>query len=274
LAAADPDDLASDATREALRLLNALRLSIIGSISSAPEPLSGALFGLLREIDEQILTFQRELTGAMGRHVETAAAAGDEAVLDDLRAGGLQPPLSYMGVDPVLVRTAADYVADLVTGLASDARQRISREIRLAALGGMSTTELIDRIGRNLTDPSVFGTIATRAEMIARTEVSRVRSMAFADQSLEAAQRFPGLRKVWEHSSSSPGFTTFQARQSRPNHVRLWSETSANPIPVDAPFDLGNGITAMYPHDPVLPAKEVVACRCRMRLVAPEPEEV
>lgn len=268
MAAADPDDLADDATREALRLLNALRLQIIGSIGSAPEPLSGSLFGLLREIDGLIVTFQRELSGAMGRHIEVAAQAGDDAVLDDLRAAKLEVPLSWMGVSPTLVRTSAAYVADLVTGLSSDARQRITREVRLAALGGMSSSDLIDRIGRNLTDPSVFGTIATRAEMIARTEVSRVRSMAYAEQATEAAGRYPGMLKKWVHSSSAPGATAFQAGRARPNHVRV---AALDPIPMDQAFDLGS-VTAMYPHDPSLPAKEVVGCRCRLQLVAPEPE--
>lgn len=272
MAAAEPDDISDAATREALRLLNALRLSIIGSISSAAEPLSGALFGLLREIDGLIVIFQRDASAAMRRHVEMAANAGDEAVLDDLRAAKLEVPLAYMGVNPTLVRTAAEYVADQITGLSSDARQRITREIRLAALGGMSTSDLIDRIGRNLIDPSVFRTIAVRAEMIARTEVSRVWSMAHADQSREAAERYPALRQVWEHASTSSGFTAFQARQSRANHVRVAQETAANPIPVGELFDLGRGVMARYPHDPALPAREVVGCRCRVRLVAPETE--
>ena len=270
--AADPDDIADDATREALRLLNALRRETIGAILSASEPLSGSLRGLLAEIDTLIVTFQREFSGVMARHVEAAAQAGDDAVLSDLRAARLEVPLAYLGVSPTLVRMASAYVADLVTGLSSDARARISREVRLAALGGMSTTQLIDNIGRNLTDPSVFGTIATRAEMIARTEVSRLYSMAYAEQSTESAQRYPGMRQVWEHSQSSPGFTAFQTRNSRPNHIRVWQETSANPIPVGALFDLGGGVMARYPHDPNLPAKEVVGCRCRIRLVAPDPE--
>lgn len=272
MAAADPDDLGNDATTEILRLLNALRREVIGSILSASEPLSGALRGLLREIDGLIVTFQREASGVMARHVERAANAGDEAVLDSLRSARLEVPLSYMGVNPQLVRTAAEYTADLITGLASDARQRITREIRLAALGGTSTQDLIDRIGRSLTSPSVFGTVATRAEMIARTEVSRVRSMAYAEQAQEAAGRYPGMKKMWVHSTQAPGATAFQTYRARPKHVAIANETAANPIPIDQPFDLGD-VTAMYPHDPALPARHVVGCRCRMVLVAPEPED-
>lgn len=272
MVAADPDDIGQQATSDALRLLNALRLATIGSILSAPEPLSGSLRLLLAEIDGLIVTFQREASGAMGRYVELAALAGDESVIDDMRRARLEVPLSYSGVSPTLVRTASEYTAELITGLSSDMRARIAREVRLAALGGMSTSDLIERIGRNLTSPSVFGTIATRAEMIARTEVSRLYSMAAAEQSAETAARYPGMRQVWQHSSSSPGFTTFQRRKSRANHIRVWERTSANPIPVGELFDLGGGLMARHPHDPNLPAKEVVGCRCRIRIVAPEPE--
>lgn len=269
MAAADPDDIGADVAREMLDILEGYRREVIGMILSAREPLSGSLRGLLAEIDTLIARLSRDLGNAMTRGATIAANAGDEAVLDAMRSAQVEVPLSMLGVSPQLVRVASEYAAELITRVPSVVRGQIATQVRLAALGGVPTTTLIDRIGRNLTSPSIFGTVARRAEAIARTEVSRVRSMAYEEQGAEVAQRYPGTTKVWEHASTSPGFTTFQRRSSRPNHVRISRETNANPIPFDALFDLGGGITARYPHDPSLPASEVVSCRCRLRIVLP-----
>lgn len=237
------DDLSDDAAVAVLDLLGELRVNVVAAIVSARDPLQSTYRQLLREIDGMIAGFERNAIVAMNGHIERAATAGDESVLDDARAGGLEIFLSYMGVSPTLVRTAAEYSADLISGdLSPRARAEISRQIRLAALGGLSTTELITRIGKNLTDKSVFKTLADRAEAIARTEVSRVRAMAAFEQGSELVARYPGIRKRWEHASSSPGFTRHQRRMSRPNHVRLARETRETPIPWEEDFNLGSGI--------------------------------
>jgi hypothetical protein len=269
---ADLDQLQNDAADEALTLLERYRKEVLAAIVSTRAPLSAYLRQLLAEVDQLIARFQSELSATMRRQIGLAADNGDQAVLEDAQAAGVDVPLSYTGVSEQLVRTATEYVSELVTNLATDARGRITREVRLAAMGGMPLQQLVDRIGRNLTSPSVFGTIATRAEMIARTEVSRVRNMAYAAQGQELAQRYPQMKKRWVHSIGSPGFSKHQRSHSRPNHVALSDITADEPIAMDAAFDLGNGITAMYPHDPALPASETVNCRCRLLLVPPPPE--
>lgn len=268
--AADPETLADDATIATLDVLNALRKEVLASILATREPLSSTYRDLLREINALIVTFQRRLTHTMTPHIETAASAGDQQVLDDAIAAGLTVPMSYVGVSPTLVRTAADYSASLITALSDEARNAISREIRLAALGGRTTTDLIARVGKNLTDPSVFTSLSARAEAIARTEVSRVRNMAYDDQGQELAARYPGMTKKWVHSTQAPRASSHQRSTARANHVALAERTAAKPIPFDASFELGNGLTARYPHDPLLPASEVVNCRCRAVLIAPE----
>lgn len=268
---ADLDQLTDEAAEAVLALLERYRVEVLALLLATREPLSAQLRGLLLEVDLVLARLRRELEPVLVRHLRLAAGAGDQAVLAALTRAGFAVPLGYVGVSEQLLRTAAAYVADLVTGLTLDARARITREVRLAALGGTSTTDLIARIGRTLDDPSVFRTLALRAEAIARTEVSRVHNMAWSEQAREINGRYPGMRKVWEHSTSSPGFTLHQRRQSRPEHVALWRRTTAEPIPVDAPFRFPDGTTAMYPHDPSLPAGHVVNCRCRARLIAPPP---
>lgn len=260
------DTLSDDAARTALGLLNELRRQCLASILSAREPLSTSYRALLAEIDALIVTYQRQFTTQMGQALQVAAEAGDAAVLADAKAASLDVPLSYVGVSPQLVATAADYSSSLITALASDARARITNAVRLAALGGSSTTDLVVQIGKNLNSASVFGTIAARAEAIARTEVSRVLNTAWHEQAAQLAERYPGMQKAWEHSVGAPGATKHQRRTARPNHVALSQD---DPIPFSERFDLGNQITAAHPHEWSLPASETVGCRCRLRLVPP-----
>jgi len=271
VAARELDSLMEDANRAMLALLDDFRKSVLLALIQAQEPFSATYRQLLREVDALLAQTQAQMTRTMAEHLEVAANAGDDAALDEVRSfiGSVN---SYVGVSEVLVRTSAEYVADLITAITNEARATITREVRLAALGGMTTTELIDRIGKTLDSPGVFKTLAARAEAIARTEVARIRNTAHFEQAKELSDKYEGVRKVWEHSGSSPGFSGHQRRQSRPNHIRTWQRTSEEPIPVADDFNLGSGITARYPHDPLLPASETVHCRCRVRLVAPEPK--
>lgn len=251
--AAEPiDELSDQTTRNAIDLLERLRREVVASIVSAPEPYSSSLRPLLREVDTLLAQYRNEMSRLMGQAVEQAAGLGDASVLADVTAAGIEVPLTYVGVSPELIRVSAEYTADLVQGLSDDARARIARDIRLGAAGGTSTTDLIAQIGRNLKDKSTFATIAARAEAITRTEVSRVYSTAYHEQGAELHERYKGMRKTWVHA----GF----GLHSRENHIRVASVTAETPIPFDERFELGGGITAMFPHDPSLPAGEVVHC--------------
>lgn len=271
MATVDPfDQLQEEVAREVLALLEALRREVLGAIVAAPEPLATALRGLVAEIEAASAQTERQLQAVLAGAVRRAAELGDAAAVAEVQQA-LPDVRAYVGVSETLLRVAGAYVSELVADLAADARARITRELRLAALGGTSTTALIARIGVSLDTPGTFRSIAARAEAIARTEVSRIRNMAHAEQSQELAQRVPGLRKVWEHASSSPGFSPHQRRMSRPGHVRLAARTARAPIPVGSPFRLGP-YRPMYPHDPGLPTDEVLHCRCRVRLVVPATE--
>lgn len=267
--AAELDDLMDDAANAVLALLREFRKDLLAQILATREPLSASYRLLLREVDELIGQYQARLTRTMTEHLTIAANAGDDAALDEIRA--VVDVRSYVGVSDTLLRASAEYVASLVQGISNEARAAITREIRLAALGSRTVTELIDAIGRTIESPGVFRNLHARSEAIARTEVARVRAIAHFQQAEELAVRVPGMRKVWEHSSSSPGFTPHQRSMSRPSHVRAWQRTSENPIPIDEDFTLEPGVTARYPHDPRLPASHAVNCRCRVRLVAPDP---
>lgn len=268
--AADPDALGEAAARAMLEVLRALRREVAASVLAAGPGYAAGYRALLADVDRLTAAFAAGAKAAVRGPLALAAASGDDAALADARRARLDVPLSYLGVSDQLVRTATDYVFTLLDGVTARVRERITREVRLAALGGQSFTALAERLAADLNaTPKVFTEEARSVEFVARTEVSRLRNMAYADQAGQLADRYPWLRKRWLHSASAPGATTAQRRAARPNHVEAAAETAARPIPFAAAFDLGSGITARYPHDPLLPASETVGCRCRLMLVAP-----
>jgi hypothetical protein len=163
-------------------------------------------------------------------------------------------PLSYVGIQAgatEISRTALEivqgYSADLITNLSRDAAAKINAEISMGILGGKTPWEVMQAIGRNLDDPSVFKTIAVRAETITRTELARVNSLAREARIrgvVEANPKMVWLKK-WISSKKA---------HSRPHHALL------NGTTVGVERNFPGGIP--YPHAPGLPAKEVINCGC------------
>lgn len=251
--AADPDRIADEAAAAVIALLRDVRRQVIETLLATPDRFQQVHRERLAEIDGLIGQYEASLKNALSAPIRQAAEAGDEAALAPLLRANVEVPAVFVGVSPGLVQTAAQYQADLITDLGNWARGQITKEVRRAALGNTPITDLIQRIGVNLQDRSIFKTIRDRAEAIARTEVSRVYNTAYAEQSRDIADRYEGMMKEWVHA----GF----GLHSRANHVRLDGVV----IPFDEEFDLGKGITAPHPHHWSLPAGEVVHCRCRMR---------
>lgn len=153
--------------------------------------------------------------------------------------------------------------AELVTGLSQDAVDKITFEVRRALLGGQNITQVIKNIGGSITRGR-FKTIADRAEFIARTEINRVLNTATIARTEQVVERIPGLKKFWIHSADN---------RVRPSHETVGRATNptfgGTPIPIKQKFTVG-GYKANGPHDPSLPASEVINCRCRLGYVVPD----
>ena len=163
-------------------------------------------------------------------------------------------PLSYVGIQAggtEISRSALEivqgYSADLITNLSRDAAAKINAEIAMGILGGRTPWEVMQAIGRNLDDPSVFKTIAVRAETITRTELARVNSLAREVRIEDVVAANPDVRwlKKWISSGKA---------HPRPHHAAL------NGVTVRVDKNFPGGIP--YPHAPGLPAKDVINCGC------------
>ena len=156
---------------------------------------------------------------------------------------------SFPAIDTTVLGIMQGYGADLIKGLAKDAALRINNEITMGLMGQKTPYEVMQAVGANLTDKSIFTSIAARAETIVRTEAGRVLEAASQARLEAAAGLVPGLQKQWFHGEN--------VRVPRPSHLAVVEQIRD----VDKPFDVG-GEKLMYPRDPAGSAKNTINCSC------------
>jgi len=156
-----------------LPILEDARQHVVAAIASSKgfdlayyETLKKKIEGL---IDDAGAAINRELqTGTPG-----AMAAGKALPLEAFRLGGAAVKVPIISLERGLVQAFATYTADLITGISVAAKQNISGEILRGIMAGTRPEDVIAAIGKNLDDPSIFKSVADRAETIYRTETAR-----------------------------------------------------------------------------------------------------
>lgn len=152
-------------------------------------------------------------------------------------------------IDMAALSIMQDFSTDLVVNLSKDAARKVSMEMSMGIMGQKSPYEVMQAVGRNLKDKSIFKSIAARAETITRNECGRVMEMAGQARRENAAKVVPGLGKEWKHGSGS--------RVPRLTHVAVDGQTRK----ADEDFDV-NGEKLSYPRDPKGSAKNTINCGC------------
>jgi len=152
-------------------------------------------------------------------------------------------------IDTAALSIMREFTTDLVQGLTKDAVRKINQEITMGIMGQKTPYEVMVGVGRNLKDPSVFKSIAARAETITRTECGRVLEAASQARRENAAKVVSGLQKQWMHGET--------AKVPRITHLAAHGQIRN----IDEPFDVG-GEKLMYPRDPAGSAKNTVNCGC------------
>lgn len=255
------DDVSNKAVKASWKLLDELRRSIADQISDAVgrgKTLEvQRLQQVLADVNRLSEDFAVEVSAKLGREIERAWQAG-QAVSGVTIPALSSPSLATLGV-------AQSYVADLVTKMTNEMKAELTRQIRLATLGGTSPLQLMrdlsDYLGSKhalkagtIAGETVEG-IAYRAEVITRTELNRVFNESAWRRIEDRAQAIPGMTKTWITAGDG---------RVRVSHERLNDVT----IPVDEDFEVeaddGTIYAARGPHDPRLPAGEVIMCRCRL----------
>ena len=199
---------------------------------------------LLNSIEFQIANFTQKARAEASGLIKEAWGKGTSLIDDPLAVNGI-----YTGfaISTSVLDTLSDFVFHKIKNLSDDAWVKIRGELTLGMLGGKTPQEVAKAIGKNLTDPSIFSSIAQRAEVITKTEMGRAFSTAAQTRMEQAAQHVDGLEKQWLHAG--------HPKKPRTAHMAAHGQH----VPVNEPFNIG-GMKMMYPRDPAAPLEEVINC--------------
>lgn len=265
------DRLEAEQVRGAMRMLADLRWRLLDALAAIPPQADGTYSAtvrraLLDSVQAQMVAYGQRYSTFTLEGLERAWMAGAQAMPEAFEAAGLEsfftPDLSRAQID-----VASQFTTDLIRNLTTQIRERITREITLAVLGGKPAFQVMQEIARVLrTVPGRegMGTFAYQAERIVRTEMNRAYSLANEARQQQVAATVPDMRKYWVDAEDA---------RVRPAHAEAGSRYrpggDPGPIPVKDAFSVG-GERMRYPHDPLASAKNTIFCRCRVVLFHPE----
>lgn len=235
-------------TEAMLGVLRDLQRQVIGELGQASLGSWDAyhLKKMLNALERQVANFENAAKKEASGRLDIMWDQGAALVEDPLRVSGI-----YTGfnLSTSSLKVLKDFAFHKIEGLSASAWDKVKSELTLGVLGGKTPQEVASAIGRNLEDPSIFGSLGARAEAITKTEMGRVFSSASQKRMEEAAGYVEGLEKMWRHAG--------HPRVARQFHLAL----NGHHVPVNEPFLVGS-VTMMYPRDPAAPVSEVVNCGC------------
>lgn len=244
--------LKGDSTKEFVSIVDKMRQEVILAIAESGE-INPITSSVLKQRMEQITKdYEAKFEQALSDNQRRLFIKGIQLVDKTVKAGDIMMGVAYLSEQKL--ELLKGYNAELVKGITDTARQRIAQEIDLAVLGQKPAGDVIRAIGRNLKDPSVFGTIAKRAEVIHRTEVNRIQEIGTADRIKQVSQQIPDLSKKWIHSNVGI---------PRSGHLLLNGQIIKATEKYKLVGEDGHVYLIDGPLDPILPVGEVANCRCK-----------
>ncbi len=168
--------------------------------------------------------------------IAEAIAFGGKQIFDELGVGE-----QFLLTDPAVINVMRMRVPKLVA-INTVTRKRVAQSLADGMEKGETVAELAQRIRND------FSFSSTRAMTIARTETAGAVSGG-----RHIGMQKSGIRKkAWLSARDGHVRDTHRAADAR---------YTANPIPIDTPFEVGEAML-MHPGDPAGPAKEVINCAC------------
>lgn len=199
------------------------------------------------------------------------------------------------------IALAGQYIGDQITTIPQDVVTRVSRTLAMMSLGQKSPSLVAAALARE------FDMTRSHAETIVRTEGKRLQNFGaearIRDASAAAKRQGLTVNRIWLHNTASDeiekqrkaNIATHKASKkagsgrwsrqqpytARPHHKAMHLVA----VPVDAKFTLtnehGDSWQVDGPHDPILPAEEVINCHCdrairidreKLKVWSPPPE--
>lgn len=202
---AQSDNLDDQAVANAIEVIRRLQAAIVLEIQQADNENRYNVF-YLRHLQAEVQRLSREMARQYSREVgeflepaweagekaaavgETEAAAQAEAASAEISGTLSVAPLPH--ITPADLGIQTEFSADLITGLEETARETISQEIVVAVQTGRSPAELIRKLSQKI-EEGPFRTVEQRAEVIARTEMSRLHSLGFEKRTMQIEAAYP-----------------------------------------------------------------------------------
>ncbi len=235
-------------TEAMLAIIEDLRKQVIGRLGEAAVGSwdQYQLRRMLDSIEYQVSNFSEKAKAEADGLLDKSWGFGENLVDAPLKVTGL-----YYGyhISTSSLDALKDFTFHKINELSNVAWNKLKGELTLGMMGGKSPQEVASAIGKSLRRPSIFGSIAERAEVITQTEMGRVFSTAAQMRMKQAAQYVPDLQKVWIHAG--------HPKKARPSHLAAHGQH----VPVNEPFNIG-GVEMMHPRDPRAPIGEVIRCGC------------
>ncbi len=243
--------LTTEQTAELKALVEQARKDTIEALSKATKDwLISDRRAVLAQLDTILTRFEAQ--ASLG--LQKVQTAGWEAGANLVTASGVAVS-TLPHLDPAALSIALSTSPDLITNVTDEVRGKVATMIRLAALAQRSPLDVMKEIG-SVTGKGVFANAFARGEAIYRTEAGRMLSTANYARQRQLEERDPGWMKEWH---------AVLDLRTRLDHAKA----NGQRVKMNGLFVVG-GYTALYPHDPELPARESVHCRCISIAVRPE----
>lgn len=190
--------------------------------------LQSAIADVVREMSERT-------AGALSTGLADAYGIGAEIVDIGLRAAkGLE--ITAPVITARTLSVVAPFSAQLITAINDSTRETIDKAIRRTVALGESPDKLMRTLRGHIgTEGTPFRTVAQRAEMIARTELSRVQGLASEARMQSISREFPELNAIG--GGLKQQFITVQrgpypCKICAPHHGKIFDFTdSQKPLP-------------------------------------------
>lgn len=236
----------ADTNREIVRLLKLARDRVVATLAAQPSDYQSWILPKLKaEIDKALAAFGDAGGKVAAEGQRKAWTAGHDLVDKAITAsrGGDMIVAQLPAIDTRQLRAMTSFLTERIKDIGVATANKINEQLGLVIIGAQSTSEAIDKVAK------IFGGNRTRAITVVKTELGRAFATAAHERMESAHTRIPGLKKQWRHSGAAEG---------RPHHESIDGQIRE----VDEPFQLGNGVEAMFPRDPSLGPGETINCGC------------
>jgi hypothetical protein len=258
-----------------LRELDSARSRLVSMLATGTDFDRARARLMLFEVEREIARLKRDLPPILSRGFTDATKAGDRDMTAQARAilGETDGFRLSTGVSSDLIDLATGRSADLVTQITEIARSQINTVLRRAATGTLKPYEVATQLGAVLSEAGrpegTFGTLALQIERVHRTETMALYQQAGDARRTKVAQESPYvIFSVWvtiidgreraDHAEMN-GATVEVGEHFNYGAGPTWSKVSYEQASREG-GTLGLAVTG--PHDPILPAKDAVNCRC------------